>query len=468
MSVQNGAPPGVPMNIKDGENHGKNLDKNRREQYYYKQTDHGPFKVMVEKIFNESTSGERKIGINKIAVGVILQQNGFGKTILDIKKAAFTKVTVYVDNWKEANRLVNCQNLLLKNLKAYIPKGYISVKGVINGVPEELTMDEIMPHIDDQVEIMEMFRMTRKTSDGNRLPTRKIGIVFRSNTLPEIVRVFRVLTKVEPFVTRVVQCEKCLRYGHTTTNCKSSTPRCANCAEKHEGQCVKETRCAHCKGEHNSMDPQCPERIKQKNIKTLMAKRNITYQEAWQYCKIETTNGYSILQNIDSFPTPYESFVDAVKAKPDIHRNPAKLSVKKNNQENQPQPPKQPKIRYEHNEEKENNLDSRSGEAPRAVQNKKRKPSEPEETDHITVQRYIELRQRWEEQMKKTAYQKDQLTHALVTTFNKITALLTGNHENGYAILQEMQNDLGQSLGLNAASNNTPLVNDGQVSDIAE
>lgn len=51
----------------------------------------------------------------------------------------------------------------------------------------------------------------------------KMGVVFRSNRLPASVKIFSVNVKVEPYVTKVVMCNACLRYGHIAKYCDVST-----------------------------------------------------------------------------------------------------------------------------------------------------------------------------------------------------------------------------------------------------
>jgi hypothetical protein len=79
---------------------------------------------------------------------------------------------------------------------------------------------------------------------------------------------------------RSTQCRKCQAYGHPAALCRNN-PRCAVCADPHETKehpctlpiCKKgpacthpPIRCANCNAPHKASDPNCPERIKLREI----------------------------------------------------------------------------------------------------------------------------------------------------------------------------------------------------------
>jgi hypothetical protein len=64
----------------------------------------------------------------------------------------------------------------------------------------------------------------------------------------------------------------------------------------------------------------CPERERQKNIKSIMAKKNISYREALFDYPQFTKNQFDILNNFDEdFPTlTRENYSNVVKSNPNI------------------------------------------------------------------------------------------------------------------------------------------------------
>ncbi|XP_055594549.1 uncharacterized protein LOC129745468 [Uranotaenia lowii] len=336
----------------------------------------------------------------------MLKQNGFTKVIMDIRKIGRSKVLVYFEEWQAANRLVNCRNLSLKNYVAYIPRGFVTVKGVIGGIPDDIDITELTNEIESSKDIVEIFRMHRMVNK-EKVATKKVGLVFRSNKLPDSVRIYAVNMRVEPYINRTVMCYACLRYGHIADNCKGKK-RCINCGDaegkEHDSKnCGNITKCVHCKENHKASDPKCPERAKQAAIKKLMACQNLTYQEAKDEFKLEVRNGFDVLSNMREFPSIYESFASVTAkngnnvskqqiqpkksmASTNTYGESSKQSVRSNVQYNQ-KPKKNP-----------NNLEE-AGHS--FSQTKKRKTStshENEDTEiqeQMPVQKYLELRKRW-------------------------------------------------------------------------
>lgn len=88
---------------------------------------------------------------------------------------------------------------------------------------------------------------------------------------------------VELYQLPVVLCYNCCRYGHTKTKCRSK-PRCFKCGGNHSSDSctIQETEacCFYCSGHNYVSNRSCPEYIRQKNIKAVMAERCISFEEA--------------------------------------------------------------------------------------------------------------------------------------------------------------------------------------------
>lgn len=90
--------------------------------------------------------------------------------------------------------------------------------------------------------IMEVKRFQRKIIVNNErklIPKQTVLLTFEGNILASRVFINYVACKVEPYVQRVTQCFKCLRFGHVVKQCNSTSNLCINCSkEKYsEHQC---------------------------------------------------------------------------------------------------------------------------------------------------------------------------------------------------------------------------------------
>jgi hypothetical protein len=113
--------------------------------------------------------------------------------------------------------------------------------------------------------------------------TRTVVITFRGQVLPE--RIFCCYTSlpVETYELPTIQCNKCCRFGHIQTQCRSA-PRCFRCAQPHAGAECSVTEltssCLLCLGNHFATNKTCPEHTRQRSIKSTMSQENVSYAEA--------------------------------------------------------------------------------------------------------------------------------------------------------------------------------------------
>ena len=115
--------------------------------------------------------------------------------------------------------------------------------------------------------------------------TNNILLTFDSTDLPSEIRVGYVKVRVRPFVPAPMRCFRCQRFGHTKDNCRGR-PTCSKCASQDhtDETCDSETpRCVNC-GEgqtpHSAYDRSCPAYVKEKEIMTIKATRNLSFKEA--------------------------------------------------------------------------------------------------------------------------------------------------------------------------------------------
>lgn len=137
------------------------------------------------------------------------------------------------------------------------------------------------------IEIIKAERQKRRVvEDGVTLfkPTGTVVLTFKGEKLPTQVSLWWVKFEVDIYIFPVEMCYRCLRFGHIKSQCRASNleyPRCLNCGESHPyAYLQEEPSCYHCRGKHQASDKDCPEWAKQKEIKYIMAKLNLSYTEA--------------------------------------------------------------------------------------------------------------------------------------------------------------------------------------------
>lgn len=258
-------------------------EKNKNNRY--SAADIGPFYVFIESKSNDQNLGR----LHHIALGKLIYntlKDDFC-SIVDIDKINYKRVKVTTKTFSSANKILDSQELISKNISAYIPESKMFRKGVVRHVDRDLSLDEIQEMAMSEYKIMDVQRMTRKITaeDGSsaRVSTETVVINFRGQVLPNYIFIYGARCKVEPYVYRVSQCLNCLRYGHIAKFCKSSA-RCENCGKEHEaGKCPSEKeppKCVTCGGAHKATNRDCPGYKSQVEIKKFMAFHNLTFKEA--------------------------------------------------------------------------------------------------------------------------------------------------------------------------------------------
>lgn len=268
----------------------KNVQGNKkpdRQIVLFDPTDIGPYVVYVQ---NETGN----IGKAHILTVAKLINNCLkidAGNILNISSIGINRIKVEFSTALSANKLVLNEELKNKNYTAYIPQFLTRRKGVIKYVDRGLTegelMENIKPIFGENYKLLKVTRINRKNINNEGrveyIPTSTILVEVKGNYLPKKVAIHRVIMEVEPYIQRVVQCLRCLRYGHLSVQCKGKE-RCDKCGMEHSNlNCIErsETYCVICQGNHKATDyKQCPEYKKQKIIKEIMGVENISYKEA--------------------------------------------------------------------------------------------------------------------------------------------------------------------------------------------
>lgn len=277
----------------------------------YSTHDQGPYFVYVEH-------KEKSIGrLFPIRVGHYLYVNEtYKKAIADIKTIGRNRVKVVLNSRRAANELVNHELLIKNDLISYIPKFYTERKGVVRMVDTFFSEEYLLQAIDCDRQVLSVKRMYRRKPGENgeieKIARQMVIVSFLGTTLPQCLKINGVNFPIEPYRYPVVVCGICLRYGHTSTQCKSTKKRCKNCGggDHVASDCESEgSFCIYCQNnEHPSISKRCPYFLKQKRIKQIMADQNLSFKEAEtieknpSYAKVVTNNRFQVLNNLENFP----------------------------------------------------------------------------------------------------------------------------------------------------------------------
>ena len=259
----------------------------------------GPYKIIIQPINQTNSQTEKKSKLYAIDIAKIIIPKFPQKVFEEIKQTGFNKVMVITYNRGAANSLLKLDCLKEKNLRAFIPSSFIYKKCIINGVPDDINIEDeatwkeqlelVSPVSRLQIVNVRRFRRKINPNDGNiptvdnTVPLRTILVTYVGQVIPQYAYLMQVRFKTYHYLPKVKLCSQCYRYNHVASNCKSG-PRCIICGNKdHEkNSCPIEGNdivCINCQGNHFPTDPNCNTRKIEQDIKNEAVKTNANPRE---------------------------------------------------------------------------------------------------------------------------------------------------------------------------------------------
>ena len=285
----------------------------------YSSSDKGPFIVYLE-----STD---KVGFNIGKFNNIkIARDIFNLNLTDVIKISnkgLNRIAIQFISYISANSFVNNKTLLDKGYNIFIPFNFVTSKGIARNVDFDLSEEEILKTCKayNNIKILNAKRLNRKTIKNDITtyePTGTVLFTFQGVNLPRSVNIYGLEFQISIYVAPVTQCFRCLRYGHTKTNCKGKE-KCLNCAgdiHPQEGDnmpCM--VKCFYCKDSHKSNFKKCPEYVRQKNIKELMAFENLTFYEANELCRKTYVSRDEFIYNGEDYPALKKKYISTLDQK---------------------------------------------------------------------------------------------------------------------------------------------------------
>lgn len=178
--------------------------------------------------------------------------------------------------------------LLGKKVICSIPEVKKWIRGVISGIPTEMSAEKIKESISG-AEVKDVRRL-QVTIDKVRKDSLSVMINFDEEKLPERIYLGFMSYVVRPYVPPPLRCYKCQRYGHVAAVCKGKQ-RCARCGGEHEYGKFEQgvnPKCCNCGGEHSAGYGGCQARQQAVKVQNVRADKGLSYAEALKRVEQET------------------------------------------------------------------------------------------------------------------------------------------------------------------------------------
>jgi len=249
---------------------------------YFSPDYNGPIVILAE-----CTDQDKNLGnLHPFKIAKFFSSNFTG--ITNIKPVGSKKVKITFNSITNGNICLSSKIPSDNGFQVNIPVSLIFSYGVIkldNNISEAEFREGLLSPVP-----IENFKRISIKRDGNIIHTRTVELKFVATKIPPVISLFNMLFEVKPSIRSPVQCNRCLRFGHTQKYCRSDA-RCSHCGEaKHTLETCPSAQatdpvCLYCKLPHLSTDRSCQEWSTQKSIKKIMATENISYKDAIAFKK---------------------------------------------------------------------------------------------------------------------------------------------------------------------------------------
>lgn len=271
----------------------------------YIDSDKGPFIVHLTEIMK--TDKEVVQDIHDTIIGLKLKKLKV-KGIREVKKISRRELKMIFDDKLTANDFLNGGIPQELGVDAYIPKYNITKVGIVFDIPTGFSDEQLMMELESELPIVGVFRcQKRRIENGTKtkewMAANTIKITFRGQSVPDEVVFGYSKRKVKPDVPGVIQCFKCLRFGHISKYCRQETTTCQQCGSQHsERPCSRDMKCFHCHDDkHDGRSKDCFEFLRNQLMKESMYYSNLTFTEANELFP-RTESCYRLAEKQREFP----------------------------------------------------------------------------------------------------------------------------------------------------------------------
>ncbi|CAH2228626.1 jg6017 [Pararge aegeria aegeria] len=225
----------------------------------------------------------------QIAMAKLMRSQNI-ENILGIKYKGPYKVLVTLGNKNDAEKLISCQKLAELEYRCNYTNQVNVVYGVVKDIDLDMEEKEILEIFKCDSEIISMRRLRRLNEKNEWVPSSSVRLGFKSSILPSYILGYGCRFKVEPYTFPVSQCSGCWKYGHLIRACPTKKTKCPKCGLGHDNCDRKEFICINCRGPHMALDKQCPMFLKEKKIRAIMSRKNLTYKKALEFYRQQNDN----------------------------------------------------------------------------------------------------------------------------------------------------------------------------------
>nr|CAI5837261.1 unnamed protein product [Callosobruchus analis] len=175
----------------------KTLTYNSYDIKYYKYGDTSPFMIIVESLNMDVAN------MHPIKLGRKLQKADI-RGIQCITRKGKNRVGIEFSSPKSANNFIDSKFLKEENLHAFIPNSLVTSRGVVRGIPEDMTPEEIIQCAKTEQKVVHARRINRRQLNEDRtvsyVKTSTVVLIFEGKKIPKHVDLSYFRVKVNVYI----------------------------------------------------------------------------------------------------------------------------------------------------------------------------------------------------------------------------------------------------------------------------
>ena len=226
----------------------------------FKSDYNGPIIILAESLDQNKNMGNW----HPISVAKFFSTNFVG--ITNIKPAGPKNVKITFNSIINGNNCLNFDIPRTNGFQVNIPSNLIYSYGIIK-LDIHISEQEFFEGHSSPI-LIDAFKRISIQKDGQVIQTRTVELKFRAPKIPAVISIYNMLFEVTSSIRSPVQCNRCLRYGHTQkyfrSDCRGESKHSLDSCPSAQ---VTDPICLYCKLPHLSTDRSCREWSHQKDIK---------------------------------------------------------------------------------------------------------------------------------------------------------------------------------------------------------
>lgn len=279
---------------------------NEESTVFYDRFNKGSYSVFARKMGDRATA--KSIPVVETS-GLLSKANVKFQTVVH---HSWNTWMVYFSMFQEANNAVRNQLTKKMGLSLYVPRYRVQRKGVIRGIPLDITLEELNKAIkyeNPSISIDNLFRLKRKDRVTKKwIDSSSVCVTFKG--YQGLLGHGRLAFQVTVYVPPLRRCFRCGRFGHTSKGCSKKKDIYLNYGNVHvlskENPCSVKSRCINCQEAHHTLSSECQTYKLNLSINKAMALDNISYVEARRVAfnlqKAPASREVSLQKDLRNFP----------------------------------------------------------------------------------------------------------------------------------------------------------------------